>query len=175
MYRRSHAGQRERDVRGEHVVLRKERPRVRRLSIPFCSPFQVRQQELHAQDCILQLPYTVSNQVLRDHHEDRNIKLPTHIRPYHAHLNDTGDLARLRVRGHAVGVEEVLLATQSGICGPDVHVHHPILDSRWPSDHEHNSRCPEGCENGAGRRGLADRELLRASVVYKRQRESTCK
>jgi hypothetical protein len=47
-----------------------------------------------------------------------------------AHLDDTGDLARLRVRGHAVGVEEVLLATQCGICGPDVHIHHPILNTR---------------------------------------------
>jgi hypothetical protein len=49
-----------------------------------------------------------------------------------AHLDDTGDLARLRVRGHAVGVEEVLLATQSGIYGPDVHIHHPTLDSLQP-------------------------------------------
>jgi hypothetical protein len=64
----------------------------------------------------------VSNQVLRDHYEERNIKLFTNIWPYHAHLDDTGDLACLRVRGHAVGVEEVLLATQSGICGPDVHI-----------------------------------------------------
>jgi hypothetical protein len=52
-----------------------------------------------------------------------------HLPLYHVHFDDTGDLARLRVRGHAVGVEEVQLATQSGICGSDVHIHHPILDS----------------------------------------------
>jgi hypothetical protein len=46
---------------------------------------------------------------------------------------------------------EVLLATQSGICGPDVHIHHPTFDSRRPSDHEHNSRGVEGREDGAGR------------------------
>jgi hypothetical protein len=66
--------------------------------------------------------------VLRDHDEERNFKLFAYIRPYHAHLDNTGDLARLRVRGHAAGVEEVLLATQSGICGPDVHINHPTLD-----------------------------------------------
>jgi hypothetical protein len=81
---------------------------------PFCPPFQVRRQELHTRDCILQAPYPMSNQVLRSHHEERNFKLPTYIRPYHAHLDDTGDLARLRVHGHAVGVEEVLRHLRSG-------------------------------------------------------------
>jgi hypothetical protein len=85
-----------------------------------------------ARDCVLELPYTVNNQVLRNHDEEQNIKLPTYIRPYHAHLDDTGDLARLRVRGHVAGVEEVLLATQSGICGPDVHIRYPDLESRRP-------------------------------------------
>jgi hypothetical protein len=98
------------------------------LILPFCSPFQVRRRELHVRDRILQLPYPVSNQVLRDHDQERNIKLPTYIRSYHAHLDDTSDLARLRVHGHAVGIEEVLLATQCGICGPEVHTHHPTLD-----------------------------------------------
>jgi hypothetical protein len=93
-------------------------------------PFQVRRQEHRARDCILQLPYTMSNQVLRNHDEERNFKLFAYIRPYHAHLDDTGDLARLCVRGHAVGVEEVLLATQSGIRGPEVHIHHPTLNTR---------------------------------------------
>jgi hypothetical protein len=121
----------------------------------------------------------VSNQVLKYHHEERNINLPTYIQPYHAHLDDTGDLARLRVRGHTAGVEEVLLATQSGIRGPDMHIRYPDLDSRRLSDHEHNSRGVDGREDGAGRRlrgsGRADRELLRVSVVYKRQWELMCK
>jgi hypothetical protein len=116
--------------------------RGRRLSIPFCSPFQVLRQELHARDCILQLPYTVSKQVLR-----RNFQLPTYIRPYHAHLDDTGDLARLRVHGHAVGVEEVVRHLRSG------RAYRPsTLDSRRPSDHDHNFRGVEGREDGAGRR-----------------------
>jgi hypothetical protein len=117
---------RERDVCGEHGVLRKRDGALG----AYPSPFQVRRQELHARDCILQALYTVSNQVLRDHDQERNFQLPTYVRPHHAHLDDTGDLACLRVRGHAVGVEEVLLATQSGICGPNVHMHHPILDFR---------------------------------------------
>jgi hypothetical protein len=166
---------RERDVRGSWCVA-EERLSVKRLSVPFCSPFQVRRQELYARDCLLQLPYTVSNQVLRDHDQERNIKLFMYIRPYHAHLDDTGNLARLCVRGHAAGVEEVLLATQPGICGPDVHIRHSDLVSR---DQEHNSRCVEGREDGVGRRlrgrGHADRELLRVSVVCEQQRESTCK
>jgi hypothetical protein len=130
-YRRSWAGQRERYWRRAWCAA-KERPGVRRLFVSFCSPFQVRRQELHARDCILQAPYTVSSQVLRDHHKERNIELFTYVRPYHAHLDHAGDLARLRVRGRAVAVKEVLLATQNGICGPDVHMHHPILDSRRP-------------------------------------------
>jgi hypothetical protein len=76
----------------------KERLGVRRLSVPFCSPFQVRPQEFYSRDCILQLPYTVSNQVLRDRYEERNIKLFMYIRPHPAHLDDTADLARLRGR-----------------------------------------------------------------------------
>jgi hypothetical protein len=36
------------------------------------------------------------------------------------------------VHDHAAGVEEVLLATQSGICGPDVHMCHPDLESHCP-------------------------------------------
>jgi hypothetical protein len=80
----------------------------------FCPPFPVRRQELHTRDCILQATYPMGNQVLRSHDEERNIKLLTYIRPYHAHLDDTGDLARLRVRGHPVGVEEVLRHLQPG-------------------------------------------------------------
>jgi hypothetical protein len=125
MYRRSQAGQRERCWR-RACCAAKERLGVRRLSVSFRSLFQVRRQELHARDCILQPPHTVSNQVLTDHYEERNIKFFTYVRPYHAHLDDTGDLARLRVRGHATSVEEVQLATQSGICGSDVHIHHPF-------------------------------------------------
>jgi hypothetical protein len=113
---------------------------------PFCSPFQVRRQELHARDCILQAPYTVSNQVLRDHDEERNLQLFTYVQPYHTHLDDIGNLPVYA----CASVEEVLLATQSGIC-----------------------------EDGAGRRlrgrGHADRELLRASVVCEQQQELTCK
>jgi hypothetical protein len=153
---------RERDVRGAWCVA-EERLSVRRLSVPFCSPFQVRRQELHAHDCILQLPYTVSNQVLRNHDEERNIKLFTYARPYHAHLDDTGDLARLRVRGHAVGVE-VLLATQSGICGPDVHMHYSALDFLRLKDRQHNSRGMEGCEDGAGGRLRGRGRRLRATT-----------
>jgi hypothetical protein len=52
------------------------------------------------------------------------------LRMSSAHLDGTGDLARLRLRDHAVRVEEVLLATQSGISCTDVHIHYPHLDTR---------------------------------------------
>jgi hypothetical protein len=95
-------------------------------------PSKLTDKELHTHDHILPVPYTMSNQGLKIHREKWTQGFHMHRRPDHVHLDDTGDLARLRMHDYSGSVEDVLLATECGIYGPDVHLNYPILDCRRP-------------------------------------------